>query len=404
MFVYKKENQLPIKSWIPEKDYYADQKMVEQVENLSKLPFAFRHIVLAPDGHVGYGMPIGGVLASKDVIVPNAVGVDIGCGMNFCLTNIKWTDIKNTVTTDGLEIRKAIIGNIRKNIPVGFNHHKEPQVWAGFSNYPNIPILVQENQSARYQLGSLGGGNHFIELQSDKDGNLAIMIHSGSRNLGKKICDRYNALAEAMNAKWYSKIDPAWELAYFPIDSDLGVEYITAMNYALEFAKASRELMMERTKNVVFNMLKKYANVTEIKELMSVDVHHNYAAIEAHFGESVMVHRKGATSAKFNELGLIPGSQGTKSYVVRGRGNTESFMSCSHGAGRRIGRKQAQRELDLEVEKKKLNDQDIVHEIRNQADLDEAPGSYKDIVEVMSNQTDLVDIVNELTPLAVIKG
>ena len=403
MFTYKKENQLPIKSWIPEESYFKDGAMVTQCENLAKLPFAFHHIALSPDGHVGYGMPIGGVLATKDVIIPNAVGVDIGCGV--CAVKTSLTDIDT-------ETLKKIMGKIREVVPVGFDHQKEKQdeklmPLLGDDNKEIYfyPIIIKEYQSALKQIGTLGGGNHFIEIQKGSDGYIWIMIHSGSRNLGKQVADYYNKLAVKLNEKWFSVVDKKQELAFLPLDSGEGKAYIREMNYCVEFALANRKLMMN-------NIQKIFKEITNCEFNSSINngngylinIAHNYARMENHFGQNVMVHRKGATLATTDTIGIIPGSQGTKSYIVRGKGNAESFNSCSHGAGRKMGRGQAQRDLNLEDEIKKLDDQHILHAIRGVKDLDEASGAYKDIAEVMENQKDLVEILVELTPLGVIKG
>lgn len=415
MFTYKKENQLPIKSWIPKEEYYSDEKMVEQVENLAKLPFAFRHIVLSPDGHVGFGMPIGGVLATKEVIVPNAVGVDIGCGM--CA-------VKTSLTNIDTNTLKKIMGEIRKSVPVGFSHQKEaqdeelmPQVQDGYqeNETKNIPskidmfICNQEYNSALKQIGTLGGGNHFIEIQKGSDGHIWIMIHSGSRNLGKKVADYYNKVAKELNERWYSTVPLKWDLAFLPINTEEGKAYIEEMNYCVDFALANRTLMMNRILSCfatqfncgAYEIINEYKKFNSINSAM-INIAHNYAEMENHFGENVIIHRKGATLARKNTIGIIPGSQGTSSYIVQGKGNPDSFMSCSHGAGRKMSRKQAIDTLDLEEEKQKMGD--IVHGLRNKTDLDEAPGSYKDISKVMENQKDLVDILVELKPLAVIKG
>ncbi len=257
--------------------------------------------------------------------------------------------------------------------------------------------MQQELNSSRYQLGTLGGGNHFIEIQKGSDGFVWIMLHSGSRNFGLKIAQEYHAKAKFWCEKWYSNI-PDKDLSFLPIETVDAKEYLEAMSFALEFAKENRFRMIEQIKNAFLS------SVPEVSFGEVINIHHNYAAWENHFGEDVIVHRKGATLARKGTVGLIPGSQGTKSYVVEGKGNPESFMSCSHGAGRKMGRKQAQRELSLEAEQKRLDDLGVVHSVRRVSDLDEAAGAYKDIATVMENQSDLVDIIVELSPLAVIKA
>lgn len=404
--------KLPIKLWLED----VEDGAMEQVKNLANLPFAFKHVAIMPDSHQGYGMPIGGVLATKDVIIPNAVGVDIGCGM--CA-------VKTSLTEINRETLKKIMGEIRKAVPVGFEHHKEKQdeslmpyygaakasmesgyaetidkVWKTTAIRDGFyEILAEQYNSALKQIGTLGGGNHFIEIQKGSDGHIWIMIHSGSRNLGKKVADYYNKIAVELNKKWFSEVPKKWELAFLPIDSEQGEAYIKEMNYCVDFAFANRKLMMDRIKLI-------FQDNTDpsIEFEPMINIAHNYARMENHFGENVMIHRKGATLANENTIGIIPGSQGTKSYIVKGKGNRDSFNSCSHGAGRKMGRKDAERRLNLEEEIKKLEDQGIIHAIRGKKDLDEASGAYKPIDEVMRNQSDLVEILVELQPLAVIKG
>jgi len=224
------------------------------------------------------------------------------------------------------------------------------------------------------------------------------MIHSGSRNLGKQVAEYYNKIARNLNSRWHSSVPDNWELAYLPDDSIAGKQYLTEMKYCVNFALANRRLMMNR----IINIFSKLPGVIKFEEM--INVAHNYASLENHFGENVWVHRKGATLAKEDTIGIIPGSQGTKSYIVKGKGNPDSFMSCSHGSGRMMSRSKAKEMLDLETEKKILDDQGIIHGIRTVKDLDEAPGAYKNIEEVMKNQEDLVEILVELTPIAVIKG
>lgn len=388
--------KIPIKMWLEE----IEDGAITQLKNLANLPFAFSHIAVMPDSHQGYGMPIGGVLATKDVIIPNAVGVDIGCGM--CA-------IKTSLTELDTETLKNIMGKIRKAVPVGFNKHQEKQddnfmpkfinsKWYSEENLKEqMPICGIEYQNARTQIGTLGGGNHFIEIQKGSDGHIWIMIHSGSRNFGLKIAEHYNKLAIELNEKWHSSVPKEWELAFLPLESEEGKSYIREMNYAVEFALANRKLMIDRIKDI-------FTKETNCEFDEMINIAHNYARLENHFGHNVMVHRKGATYVDTDTIGIIPGSQGTKSYIVKGKGNIHSFKSCSHGAGRKMGRNQAQKNLNLEEEIKNLNDKGVIHAIRGIKDLDEAPGAYKDIDIVMKNQEDLVEVLVELTPLGVIKG
>jgi len=406
MNVIKKENyRVPVFSWCPE----IEENAMKQVDNLAQLPFVFNRVAIMSDCHSGFGMPIGGVLATKDVIIPSAVGSDIACGV--CAVKTSLTDIDK-------ETLKKILGEIRKQIPVGFAHHKEAQDMnlmpkgiefcgddVGLAVEPGLYICYQQYYPALKQLGTLGGGNHFIEIQKGSDGHIWIMIHSGSRNLGKQVADYYNKIAKELNAKWFSSVPKEWDLAFLPIDSEEGQSYIREMNYCVEFALANRKLMMNRIINIFAKNLKQTFGIfNEHSSDGIINIAHNYARLENHMGQNVMVHRKGATLADENTIGIIPGSQGTKSYIVKGKGNIESFKSCSHGAGRKMGRKDAERRLNLEEEIKKLDDQGILHGIRGKHDLDEAPGVYKSIEDVMKNQEDLVEVLVELSPLAVVKG
>jgi len=391
--------KIPIKLWMKN---LADMESGawEQAKNLANFPFAYKWIAIMPDAHQGYGMPIGGVMATKGVIVPNAVGVDIGCGM--CAVKTSLTEID----TDTL---KKIMGEIRKAVPVGFKKHREKQdgglMPKGFSVCPIVDI---EFENACLSLGTLGGGNHFIEIQKGSDGHIWIMIHSGSRNLGFKVANYYNKLAQGLNEKWHSSVPKSWELAFLPVDSVGGQNYIKEMNYCVEFALANRKLIMDRVLEIFDKETKRFNNITAQKLIGSVEpminIAHNYASLENHFGQNVWVHRKGATKATKGLVGIIPGSQGTASYIVEGLGNKESFMSCSHGAGRRMSRSQARRELNLKEEIAKMDKKGIIHGLRNQGDLDEASSAYKDIDWVMKQQEELVKIKVKLLPLAVIKG
>jgi tRNA-splicing ligase RtcB (3'-phosphate/5'-hydroxy nucleic acid ligase) len=383
------ENGVPLLLWVKD----IEDGAMRQAKNVASLPFAFHHVALMPDAHEGYGMPIGGVFASRDMIIPNAVGVDIGCGMCAVKTNMK---------EDDPEVLKKIMRSIRARIPLGFSHNKNKQdeilmPWS--VNPDNTTVVKREYNAALYQLGTLGGGNHFIEIQKDTDDFLWIMIHSGSRNIGLKVAEHYHKQASLLNEKekneqWYHK-----DLAFLHIDSNEGKAYIDEMNYCVEFAFQNRNLMMNTIVEIFSDFY--FGNILFEKELQ---IAHNYARKEEHFGEEVYVHRKGATSAAKGETGIIPGSQGTSSYIVEGLGNPLSFMSCSHGAGRKMGRKEAQRSLNLEDEISKLDKQGILHGIRGKHDLDEATGAYKNIDIVMENQKDLVKIKTKLRPIAVIKG
>ncbi|MFH0785029.1 MAG: RtcB family protein [Pseudomonadota bacterium] len=393
--VISTENR-PIKLWLND----IEDQALAQARNLANLPFTYKHVAIMPDAHPGYGMPIGGVLATENAVIPNAVGVDIGCGMCAVRTSLKEID------QDDL---KKILGSKKSNrgvravIPVGFDHQKNAQDQDLMPDLKDVEKVkeskvVQLFQAGQKQLGTLGGGNHFIEIQHGSDGYIWLMIHSGSRNIGLKIAGHYNQLAVRMNEKWKSRVPSKWELAFLPLDSSKGWDYLAEMQFCVDFALANRKLMMERVKEAVVEV------IPDVEFAPLINVAHNYAAMENHFGKNVMVHRKGATRARHGEYGIIPGSQGSMSFIVLGKGNPESFSSCSHGAGRILGRKQAQRVLDLKEQQRILDDLGVLHELRGKGGLDEAPGAYKDITTVMANQTDLVDIEVKLRPLAVVKG
>ncbi len=378
--------RLPIKMWLDD----LEENAVAQAKNLANLPFAFKHIPIMPDSHMGYGMPIGSILATQGVVVPNAVGVDIGCGM--CAQKTSLRDI-------GKSELKRVLAYARTLIPLGFNSHENMQEESLMpKNYKDLTIVNSGYNKAREQIGTLGGGNHFIEVQKGSDGYIWIMIHSGSRNLGYKVAKHYNDAAIKLNEKHYSIVTKNKQLAFLPLDTQLAKDYLAEMDYCIKFAYANRKLMMQR----MMGALQKVKG--NFKTDAIINKSHNFAAWENHFNANVLVHRKGATSAFEGELGMIPGSQGTKSYIVKGLGNKDSFNSCSHGAGRKLGRKQAQKTLDLAEEIRILDSQNIVHSIRNKTDLDEATNAYKDINIVMENQKDLAKIMVELKPLAVLKG
>lgn len=377
-----------IKSWCNDPEGGA----IAQAKNLANLPFVFKQVCLMPDTHEGYGMPIGGVIATDGVVVPNAVGVDIGCGM---------LAIRTSLTGIETPLLKRILGAIRATVPVGFDHHPHPQdasLMPAMDDAALYPEVSRQYASACKQLGTLGGGNHFIEVQQGSDGHLWFMIHSGSRNLGLKVANRYNRLAVSLNDRWHSAVPKKWELAFLPLESAEAAAYLREMRFCLAFALANRQLMARRIRDAFASV------IPETTFAEAINIHHNYAAFESHFGKNVLIHRKGATSARDGELGIIPGSQGTTSYIVRGKGNPDSFTSCSHGAGRRMGRQAAIRQLDLAAEQKRLDEKGILHALRGKKDLEEAAGAYKDIDLVMEEQQDLVEIVVKLEPLAVIKG
>ncbi len=381
----------PIKLWLRD----IDTDTLKQAKNLANLPFIHSHVAIMADAHVGFGMPIGGVVGTTDAVIPNAVGVDIGCGICAVPTSLRTID---------RETLKKVLAAIRNSIPVGFSHHRHRQSAHLMPAPPkglriaDLPIVGREFDNALGQIGTLGGGNHFIEIQQADDGHVWIMIHSGSRNIGFQVANHYNALAIDINRKDGREIGADRQLASLSLASEAGERYLLEMRYCVEFARANRGLMLETVEDLLQQIC------APIHFGQAIDVAHNYAAMEKHFHRQVLVHRKGATRAGLGETGIIPGSQGTASYIVRGKGNMESFSSCSHGAGRRLGRKQAQKQLDLQSEVSMLESQQILHAIRGKRDLEEAAGAYKDIEEVLRLQQDLVEVVTRLRPLAVVKG
>ena len=384
--------KIPIKLWLDD----IEEGALGQARNIANFPHAHQHVAIMPDAHQGYGMPIGGVLATRGVIIPNAVGVDIGCGM--CAVKTALTE----VTRDQL---KNVMQSIRDQVPLGMTRHKKPQDKSYMPDLPMGPICKRELGNALKQVGTLGGGNHFIELQRGSDGHIWLMIHSGSRNLGYTVASYYNKLAIKENRKKRDGIPKQWQLAYFKLSSAAGREYLKEMTYCVAFALANRRLMMDRLMEIVAETIPGSSGRLSSGDFSRmINIAHNYAALEHHFGEDVYVHRKGATSARKGEDGIIPGSQGTKSYIVRGLGCKDSFSSCSHGAGRVMSRSQARKVLNLQTEMERLDRLGVIHAIRHVKDLDEASSAYKDIDLVMENQKDLVEVVTELTPLAVVKG
>lgn len=397
----KKEEQyrVPIKSWCN----LVEDTALAQAVDLARHPAVYHHVALMPDCHPGYGMPIGGVIACENAVIPNAVGVDIGCGMGAVKTSIPVADASR-------ETIREIVTRVKELIPCGEGKaHKDAQDWEGFEesidDYRDRGWYSDHAADlASRNLGTLGGGNHFIEIQAGDDDHVWLMIHSGSRHLGNVIARFYHELAQRLNSAWHAEI-PHRDLAFLPIDSDEGLAYIKDMNLALQYAKENRRRIMQRFM-AAFSSVYHQADYAD-----PVNIHHNYAALEHHFGKDVWVHRKGATSAREKETGIIPGSMGTTSYIVEGLGNKDSYMSCSHGAGRVMGRKEASRLLTPEEcdqamagivydrwhRMKKSKDKDLF-------DLGEAPPAYKDIDGVIESELDLIRPMVKLRPLGVVKG
>ncbi len=401
MFViFEKDKQrVPIKIWLENREQVGDG-CLKQALNLSNLPFVHKWVALMPDTHEGYGMPIGGVIAAEGAIIPNAVGVDIGCGVAFVETNRHKTELE-------LGEYKNLVGQIMRDIPTGFKHHAKRQKcstleqsdFARAMERTALPEGLPLIEEGYYQVGTLGGGNHFIELQEDEDGRLCIMVHSGSRNFGYKVARFFNNRAKELNEKWSFPVPREYDLAYLPLDTREAEQYISWMTLALEFARENRQVMLE----VVMERLA--GKLPGIEFSGEVNAHHNYAAVERHYGKEVWVHRKGAIRAGEGETGIIPGAMGSFSYIVKGKGNPESFCSCSHGAGRSLGRRQARERFSVEKTMVDLKELGVILGKQNKRDVsEESRFAYKDINFVISQQLDLIEPVKKLKTIAVIKG
>jgi tRNA-splicing ligase RtcB (3'-phosphate/5'-hydroxy nucleic acid ligase) len=386
---------IPIKVWL-ESPAQLEDECKRQAFNLSKLPFAYRHIALMPDTHTGFGMPIGGVLAAEQVVVPNAVGVDIGCGVACVPTNWPASGVS-------AKMLQLLVEQIMEKIPTGFDRHKDARqaktLDAFDQSLSSVDALKSEIQEGYYQIGTLGGGNHFIELQRGDDGLLYVMVHSGSRNFGYKVAQHFNGLAKKLAKKQYPDVPAAYDLAYLPVDSDEGQEYLRWMELALQFAKENREVMLETVCQILIGQDR------SIQFGERINAHHNYAAEEIHFGRRVWVHRKGAIRARKNEMGIIPGAMGSFSYIVRGLGNPESFTSSPHGAGRQMGRKEAVRKIPAEKTMDDLKHKGVILGKKKLKDVsEESRFAYKNIDWVMEQASDLAVPVTKLLTMAVIKG
>lgn len=410
MFViYNDNTNFPVKIWLKDENQL-EEKCLEQAYHLSQLPFLHKWVCLMPDTHAGKGMPIGGVIAAKDVIIPNAVGVDIGCGMDFIPTNIRVEEIKDVQTGNGTIIQ-AVIGNIMRTIPLNAERYKDPQpsdvldrAKQEMEKYEADTELVPLIDDGYFQVGSLGGGNHFIELQEDQDGYLCLMIHSGSRHLGKAICDHFHKKARELNKRWYSEVKDEYHLSFLPVHTDEGQQYIHWMNLAMDYAYENRAHMLNKTCCIVKELIEKHTEHT-VEFGQEINCHHNYAALEHHYDANVWVHRKGATRVREGELAVIPGAMGSYSYVVQGKGHKESFCTSSHGAGRNYSRTGARQAFSVEDVIVDLKEQGVVLGKRKKNDVaEECRFAYKDIDEVMAQQQDMVTPIRKLKTIGVVKG
>ncbi|GIX07930.1 MAG: RNA-splicing ligase RtcB [Candidatus Poribacteria bacterium] len=407
MIQYKTSSGTPVKIWVDSLKE-VDEGSLAQLDQMGKLPFIHSHIAVMPDVHLGKGAVIGSVVPAKDAVVPNIVGVDIGCGISAIPTGITLDQIRERIRELGMEPKEFWRQwelEVRRDVPTGFDSHKRPTEWEGFNTTLRAPeVRPFMEKKAVYQLGTLGGGNHFIEAQLDENDQLWFMVHSGSRHTGLQIANHYNRQAEKLLDKAKVKYPP--NLAYLPGDSELFEDYLHDMEWAVAFALENRWRMLEKAYEN-FLLLFDPKNLPDEKELRAqvrskgINIHHNFARRENHYGEPVIVHRKGATSARPGEIGIIPGSMGSHSYIVRGLGNPESFRSCSHGAGRVMSRRKAAREIPQREYEAALAG---TFTRARRSYVDEAPQVYKDIDDVIRKQSDLVEVLHVLRPIITIKG
>jgi tRNA-splicing ligase RtcB (3'-phosphate/5'-hydroxy nucleic acid ligase) len=383
---------VPVKVWTDELEASAER----QLRNLAQLPFLHDHVAAMPDVHWGMGATVGSVLAMKGAIVPAAVGVDIGCGM--CAVRLS---LDASALPDDL---RAVRAQIERDVPVGFAEHSDGRRAAQLSalaegfealREAHHGLKQRDGDKLWRQVGTLGGGNHFLELCLDGEQRVWVMLHSGSRNIGKVIAEYFIERAKRRMQKDGVELPDA-DLAWLPDGSADFRDYVGAVSWAQDYAAENRRTLLRLALAALARHLPPFTATDE-----AINTHHNYVSRERHFGADVLVTRKGAIRARKGELGIIPGSMGTRSFIVRGKGNAQSFESCSHGAGRRMSRGAARRALSVQD----LRAQTAGVECRkDEGVLDEAPAAYKDIDAVMAHQSDLVEIVHELKQVLCVKG
>ena len=397
------EGGVPIKMWT--RGVPVEDEAKKQLANTARLPIVFKHIAAMPDVHLGIGATVGSVVSTFKAIIPAAVGVDIGCGMMACKTTLRAEDLPDN------------LGPLRAAIEKAVPHGRSPKGWTRDEGaWGNPPSLVDQawatlkdefdaicekyprlkNTNNHKHLGTLGTGNHFIEVCLDEAGAVWFMLHSGSRGVGNAIGTTFIELAKK-DAERNNVHLPDQDLAYFEEGSQYFGDYVRGVGWAQKFARLNREVMM---KNLVATVRQVITKPFET-HVEAVNCHHNYVQKETHFGEEVFVTRKGAVSAKKGELGIIPGSMGARSYIVRGLGNPESFESCSHGAGRVMSRTKAKKMFTVEDQIKATEG---VECRKDEAVIDEIPMAYKDIDAVMEAQKDLVEVVYTLKQVLCVKG
>ena len=407
-YIYHETEGVPIKTWT--KGVPVEDSAMDQLRNVASLPFIHKHVAAMPDVHWGMGVTIGSVIPTKGAIIPAAVGVDIGCGMCATRTNLTASDLPDNLSG----MRSAI----EAAIPHGRTNHGKPGDRGAWGNAPanakdafnvmraGIETLIDKHPKllktgtiehrGGNHMGTLGTGNHFIEVCLDEDNCVWIMLHSGSRGIGNAIGMYFINLAKQDMRKWFINL-PDDDLAYLPEGTDHFTDYVRAVEWAQKYAATNRAVMMERAKDAMSQALGRPIATDE----EALDCHHNYVARENHFGANIWLTRKGAVRARKGDLGIIPGSMGVKSYIVRGKGNADSFHSCSHGAGRAMSRGEAKRTFTLDDHAKATEG---VECRKDDGVIDETPGAYKDIDAVMAAQSDLVDVVHTLKQVVCVKG
>jgi tRNA-splicing ligase RtcB len=395
---------VPIKTWT--RGVPVESEAVEQLSNIARLPIVHCWVAAMPDVHLGIGATVGSVIPTLGAVIPAAVGVDIGCGMMAVQTTLKATDLPDSLA--------PMRGTIERNVPHGRGKHggkgdtgswrdipkRVAEVWSELE--PGWKRISEKHRPVKncnhaVHLGTLGTGNHFIEVCLDEADQVWFMLHSGSRGVGNRIGSYFIELAKKDMARQISNLPDA-NLAYFEEGSEHFADYVEAVSWAQTFARHNRELMMDS----VLDSVRKLNGIPPFQlAKQAVNCHHNYVAKEHHYGKDVLVTRKGAVRAGLGELGIIPGSMGARSYIVRGKGNPEAFESCSHGAGRVMSRTAAKKRFSLDDHK--LATEGV--ECRKDASvIDETPGAYKDIDAVMEAQRDLVDVVHTLKQVVCVKG
>lgn len=395
---------MPIKAWT--RGVQVEDVARQQLRNLAGMPFIHKHIAVMPDVHWGMGATVGSVIATKGAIIPAAVGVDIGCGMMAQRTTLTAADLPDNL--------HALRTAIESRVPHGRTNSGGPGDRGAWGEaVPDSQALVEHMQRldaivakhpkiaqaamrARSHAGTLGTGNHFIEVCLDEEQRVWIMLHSGSRGIGNRIGSHFIELAKQDMRRWFINL-PDQDLAYFPQGSEFYGDYRQAVHWAQGFARINRELMMKAALEALAEAVPKPFGCS----CSAVNCHHNYVSEERHFGENVLVTRKGAVKAGEGDLGIIPGSMGAKSFIVRGKGNRDSFCSCSHGAGRSMSRSEAKRRFTVADHVQATQG---VECRKDEEVIDETPAAYKDIDAVMAAQSDLVDIVHTLKQIVCVKG